>query len=111
MTYGNFVVAAEAQVAEKLVKDALAAGYSISVHEGEDWAIRSSTDKDAIMRSMCSTGEDRLYFHGSNGKSVGWVWFIWNNGSVEEVFTDYVANPIIERLVAGAEKLAAELSV
>lgn len=85
MTAFEHCTALEARIAKRLVADALAAGWSISVHDGEEWAIKQSTDKAAIYAAMCSTEMDTLRFR-KDGEPIGSVTLIYGNG--EDLVSD-----------------------
>lgn len=97
----------ERLVAERIVDDALKAGYKISVRDGEAFTLKRSGDKSAIIEALCTTDEDYLYF-SLDGQNIGWVWMVWGNEG--DVISDYVSDPRIEALLKGAEKLADTLS-
>jgi len=53
----------ERQIIERLVQDALAAGFQITVDDGgEEPSLKRSTDPDAIMAAVMLTDEDFLYY-------------------------------------------------
>jgi hypothetical protein len=95
----------EKKIARKVIDDALAAGYTLDVHDSEEWALRNSFDADAIMAAMFSTDADSLHFR-KGGELIGWVWFIYGN-SGWDVISDYTVN--LEDLLKGAHALAEEL--
>ena len=45
-------------VLQCLVTEALALGHKVSVYEGEDYAVKRSTDFQEIVEGCASTGED-----------------------------------------------------
>ncbi|UPT95471.1 hypothetical protein J4G48_0040670 [Bradyrhizobium barranii subsp. apii] len=94
----------EKQIARKVVDDALAAGYTIDVFDGEEFAVKNSTDAEQIFAAMFSTDDDRLFLT-RDGKTA-WVWFIYGN-SGWDVISDY--NVSLEEVLKGAMKLADEL--
>lgn len=87
----------EAAAARKLVKMALARGWSISINDGDEWTLKRSTDQQAILHAMCSTGEDYLMFRQADGSRVGWTFLVWGN-SAPELICDYSSNPDIDAL-------------
>jgi hypothetical protein len=105
----------EKRIAAQAVADLLAAGYSISVNDGENTELVRSTDPAAIAGAMFSTDEDWLYVHGQDGKAIaawdetgtrdclGWVRFIW--GNVADVLSDYSVS--LEQHLKGANEIAA----
>lgn len=95
----------EVEIATKLIDDALAAGFTIDVNDGEDTPLENSTDKAAILAAMRSTDEDYLILKkaiGANKFLAGWVRFVFGNEC--SVISDYTMN--IEAVVKGAEALA-----
>lgn len=99
----------EKRIAKRVITDALAAGYSLSVNDGEDTTLHSSRDMDAILAAMRSTDEDRLLFHidhREHAPAIGWVRFIYGNDG-PDVINDYTTN--LEAVLAGANALADRL--
>jgi hypothetical protein len=90
---------AEADAATFLIRLALANGFNVSVHDGEeDWTVRRSTDLHTILSAMCQMEEDYLTFHKVNGsKGGGWMQLVWGN-SAPELVSDYSANADMDAL-------------
>ncbi len=99
----------------------LQAGFTVSVWEGEDYAIKKSRDKDAILKAMFSTEEDMLHIYTlrtaeqiqllkENGspvsqyKQIGFVHFIYGNNT--DVIHDYSDTPVIHALLKSAQHYA-----
>lgn len=78
--------AIENKIARTLVQEMLGRGYSVSVWEGEDWAIVKSRQINKILEATNSTGEDWVHAIDDAGKSVGAVLLIWGNG--EDLISD-----------------------
>jgi hypothetical protein len=93
----------ERRIAEKVVDDALAAGYTIDVFDGGEFPLKKSTNREEILKAMFSTDEDRLFLT-KDGKT-GWVWLIYGNGY--HLISDYTVS--LATVLAGAEKLSDEL--
>ena len=94
----------ELSIAKAIISRGLAAGYQVSVWEGEGYALRYSRDIAAIMEALQSTDEDVIHFsqHVNEGKGafrkyLGWVMLVWGNG--EDVVADHSYNEVIDRLV------------
>lgn len=103
----------EQQIARAIVEDAVKAGYAISVHEGEDWAIIRSGDAEAIIKELGSTGEDTVHFYelvDGSVKHVGWVQIIWGNGCdlISNIAGD---NDALDAICDRAAKIAEEASL
>lgn len=94
----------ERQIVEKLLDDALTAGLSISVHDGEEFPLRNSTNKAAILEAMFSTDADGLHF-SREGKPSAWVLLIYGNGP--DLISDSTTKNT--EFLVGAEALAEEL--
>lgn len=79
----------EAVQARKIVRLALAAGLSVSVHDGEEWTVNKSTDHMAILAALATTESDTLRFR-LNGKKVGVMLLVWGNAADgSELVADY----------------------
>lgn len=99
----HYATAGEARVVRKLVKAALAAGYSVSVNDGEEWTVKRSTSTKVIFDALATTGEDRLLLRDSEGNTAGSFWLIYGNDpSGEEVISDHSDNEVCEALYKAA---------
>lgn len=97
----------ERRIVYKVITDALAAGYMVSVDDGEEVVLLNSVDKAAILAAMFSTDEDRLILTHSDPKiKDGWVRFIYGNDG-PDVMSDYTVN--LEDVLKGANALADRL--
>jgi hypothetical protein len=77
----------EKSVVSAVVKSALKLGYTISVWDGGDWAIKSSSGYKAVMEACFSTDEDILVFR-NGGVKVGSVSLVYGNSGYD-VISDY----------------------
>lgn len=93
-------MASELQIATKLVRAALAAGYSVSVNDGEAWPVSKSHDEAEILAALQSTDSDTLRLRSPLGDFVGNVLLIWGNG--EDVISDHTDNKATRAVVAKA---------
>lgn len=91
----------EKLIAKELVTRALAAGYKVSVNDGEETTLRKSTDLAKIMAAMFTTDEDTLHIDTPGYK--GWIELIYGNDGTD-VIHDYSTN--LEELVAPVMELA-----
>lgn len=98
----------ERAIASKLIEDMLSNGNTVSVWEGEDWAIYKSTDHAAIMEALASTDSDWIYVWSRNSEGklirVGKVLLIYGNGN--DLISDCSDNPATLALCEGAQALA-----
>jgi hypothetical protein len=89
----------EHAIVSKLVHEILARGYVVSVHDGEEFAIKRSADYAAIMAAIGVSDETRLILREHVGIEVGWIQLI--HGNDNDVISDYTIN--LASIVAAAE--------
>lgn len=77
--------------AKRLIAVILAAGYKVSVNDGEEWVLIKSTDADAIYEAIGSTDSDTLKIRTAHDTLVGSMWLVWGNGP-RELVSDYTDN-------------------
>lgn len=80
-------ITTEGRIALKCIQLALAAGYAISVNDGETTTVKRSTDSKIILNAMFTTDYDYLYLYKAE-KRAGWVMFVYGNGGYD-VISDY----------------------
>ena len=94
----------ERRIVGKLVQDALAAGYSLSVWDGGEMTVVESHDPDEVYKALASTDSDDLFIH-IRENNVPCVKLVWGNNC--DVISDY--NISLEHVLTGANALADEL--
>jgi Na+-transporting NADH:ubiquinone oxidoreductase subunit NqrF len=83
--------AVERRVCRKLITEAIKAGYTVTVHNGEEVVCRQSVKVLEILGEMFSVDEERLYFHdAADGARVGCAVLIYGNDGWD-VINDYGA--------------------
>ena len=91
----RYVPQHERPVLGQLIKLAIKQG-EVSIYDGEEYAIRRSTEYAAIKCQLGHSGEDVLEIH--NGEDyLGMFYLIYNNGSHDDpmiVICDYTDNAI-----------------
>lgn len=97
----------ERKIYSRIVKDALARGFNVSVYDGEEYALKHSTSYTAIMEAGFSTDEDALVIY-DNDKRLGFISLIYGN-SGWDVISDYTATDEMDALLQGAFELAYKL--
>lgn len=98
----------ERRIARRVIRDCLAAGYTISVNDGGETTLKCSRTPRRIVAAMMTTDEDYLLIHRRGEKQAfGWVRFIYGNDG-PDVINDYTTN--LESVLTGANKLADSLS-
>lgn len=98
-------IAGEKTVARRVVRDLLAAGYSLSVHDGEETTVKKSTEFKKIVDALMTTDEDYLYAH-KDGCKTSFVRFVYGNDSWE-VICDYGVS--LEPHLKGAHEVCERL--
>lgn len=94
----------EKKIIRQLIEDAIKAGYSITVSDGEETVITQSTEINKIIKVMFSTDEDVLFLHRNNEAGwFGWVRLIYGNDGYD-VIADYTVN--LEHIMNGANKIS-----
>ena len=81
-----------------LIKNALAKGLTISVHDGECWEVKRSTSYKAIKDSIESVEVAELRLRNSDGEVVGWAQVI-PDLDPEETLSDYTYSKFMSELV------------
>lgn len=96
----------ERSICRRIVKDAIAAGLRVSVHDGEEYVICRSKSVDKVMALLMATDEERLFFSAEDGKRMGWVYLVYGNDGWD-VVNDYTTNlaPILDGAMTYADEL------
>jgi hypothetical protein len=95
----------ELAIARQVILDLLADGYSISLHDGEDIVVSSSTVCTDILNAMFSVDEETLLAHTSDG-NYRMVQFVYGNDGYD-VVSDYSVS--LEKTLKNSRKLADQL--
>lgn len=111
----------ERKIVSRIVKDALAKGYTVSVYDGEEYALKRGTAYKQIMEACFSTDEDTLVFYAKTDEydfgvdsplnklfRIGFVSLVYGNCGYD-VISDCTYTPSMEALLSGAEALANKL--
>ncbi|MER8641018.1 hypothetical protein [Mesorhizobium sp. M1252] len=89
----------EKRIITAILKRALAAGYSVSVFDGEEWALRRSVDLEAITAECHATDETTLRFWDATRNQMGSIWLV--HGNEDDVISDHTDNSPMAALVKG----------
>ncbi len=95
----------EVRIIRQLVKDALAAGFKLSVDDGEEQT-PYYTEAKPVFTALMNTDED--YLHLYKPGLAGWVRLVYGNDGYD-VISDYTTN--LESVLAGANSLAEKVEV
>jgi len=83
----------EAAVAKRVIRECLKQGYTVSVHDGEEWAVKQSDDFDAIFDAVGETDSDTLRLRKGANKPTGELYLIWGNAADgSELLADHTDN-------------------
>lgn len=99
------IVRKESMIARRLISDAIKAGMTVSVHDGEEITVRLSSSVSDVLRAMRTVDEEHLLFY-QGGNRIGSVFFCYGNDGWD-VINDYSTS--LESVVAGANELADRL--
>ena len=87
-----------------MINYAIAKGWTISVHDGEDWAVQWSTDAKQVKAELAATDADTLVFRTDNGTTrVGSMSLVYGN-EPGVVISDHTDNDAITALYDHAMK-------
>ena len=86
---------------EKLVKLALSRGYSISVYDGETWAVKRSKDTQEILDAITSVEEAQLRIRAED--KHGWALVVPYGVAPDETIADYGECALMKSLMDEVE--------
>jgi len=95
----------EMAIANKLVSDALALNYTVSVYDSEVWTVKRSSNQEEIIAALNSSDWDQLKFRKANGDYVGVAALIWGETGYD-LINDYTVSDEMTALMEGVEALA-----
>lgn len=82
----------EGRICSRLVKHALASGYTVSVHDGEEWAVICSTSYNEIMADIFTTDMNTIRIRDKDKQVVGNVTLVFGNDGYD-VMADWTDTP------------------
>jgi len=95
----------ERDIVIALVDASLKRDLFISVHDGEDWAIERSKDREAILKEFFATDEERMFIAPARpGPSAGWFQLIYGNDGWD-VIADHLVTPICVEIMEELDPL------
>ena len=92
---------------EHLVRYALAAGNTVSVYDGEVWAIKRSTDHQAIIEAIESVEEAQLVIYAPADIRMAWALVSAYGLADDETVIDYTVNDFMNSWEAAYERATA----
>ena len=98
-SFSQYTTRGERKVATALVRAALADGYTISVHDGEEWTVSRATRAYDVLDALATTGEDTLQLYDADQHGAGCLYLVWGNADDgSELISDHTANNLCEGL-------------
>lgn len=95
----------ERKIVRAIAKEAIRTGHTVSVSDGEEWTVKRSAKVSEIMGAIMTTDQDMLRIRDAEGKHIGDIALIYGNDGYD-VISDYHCNPVMESVLAPANKLA-----
>ena len=89
-------IANDEALASRILTYATAQGWTASVHDGEEWTVKSISPTDALPH-LGTTDEDTLQFRNADKKIMGRLYLVWGNGS-DELINDHTDNDAMHEL-------------
>lgn len=88
-------------ILSRLVNEAIRKGWSISVHDGEEYAVKRATKANKVLAALAWTDMDDLIFRDVNHFVIGFVSLVYGN-EPGVVISDHSDNDDINALVTYA---------
>ena len=96
----------EMLVIDAIIRDALVAGCTVSVYDGEEWAIKRSADYSAITAQVAATDETTLRIRQDD---IHGVINLIHGNLPSEVIADHTDTPWMRKILARANDVAVDL--
>lgn len=99
----------ELKVIDCLIRDALALGCTISVHDGEEWPVKKSRDYEHITSAVAATEHTKIRVRDDEQPDL-WADFLFVHGNLpSEVLADMHDSPWARSIAVGMEACANKL--
>jgi hypothetical protein len=86
----------EAQIINRIITEVLNRKCVISVHNGEEWSVKKSSDRKAIQKEVAATDITQFRVRDAEGQYAGWFMLI--HGNRTDVLSDYSDNEFCEEI-------------
>jgi hypothetical protein len=78
----EYVADDERAIAALIVSELIAAGYVLSINNGEDWPVKRSGTASLVCAALAQTEADTLVARDAiTDEPAGWVALVWGNGN------------------------------
>lgn len=98
-------IAGEKAVVRAAVRNAIKLGHTVSVYDGEEWAVKRSISEKEVMAEIYATDMETLAFRKLDGELVGKLYLVYGN-SASEVMSDWSDCEGMEKILAPAIRRA-----
>lgn len=78
-------IAFERRIVRMVVRQAINAGYYVSLYDGGAWTVIQSRSVAAVMRAAMTTDSDILRLTGVSGNQFGRIWFVYGNDGYDVI--------------------------
>lgn len=95
--FPEYMPQVEKLIVNRLISAVLKAGWTISVFDGEEWALKTSTNRAAIQAETAATDETTYRIRSASGEALGQIWLVHGNGT--DVISDYTDNGDMDLLI------------
>lgn len=103
MSYPHWVLPDERKIIDRILEDALARDYKVSVFDGEAWSLNRSRNIDMIRSEIAATDVTTLKIRDRHDEPVGSILLVHGNGA--DVVCDYSSSLRMEELMQGYHQL------
>jgi len=97
----------EGIIVQKIVDDALEAGYTISIFDSEEWCVKKSKDKEYILANMGIADEMVVRLRDGQNDIVGGISLVYGNDT--DIISNYSCNDRMEDFIKEALSLSNRL--
>ena len=96
----------ERAIVKRIVRSAFAAGYSVTVHDGDAISLVRSRSLSGVMAAVMTTDEDTLIFRDKETEArIGQVSLVYGNCGWD-VISDHTDSKVMESMLADATRYA-----
>jgi hypothetical protein len=95
----------EKGIAKRVVRAAIAAGYTVSLWDGGEYTVKRSSKLSEIVGAMFTVDEESLEIRDAEGGLIGTVWMVYGNDGFDAI-NDFTATETMEKLLRDADEYA-----
>lgn len=85
------------RITSRLIGEALARGFKVSIYDGEEWAVRRSTDADTIGAFIGATDEMTVRVSNDQNETLARFFLVFGNGD-DTTIADCTDNDLAREL-------------